>query len=364
MPTETQRRRPPKARRSAPAGQPGSAMSPPLLLPVNTLLDGAATGPGLAPLIEQDTALSPAQVARFRQQGFLVVPQACDRSEQREIRRQLLDLFERRVGRAEGKQFDMLGLDRNRHGSLQPQIINPGLFAPALLHSRYFQRVERMARQLLGRDCAFSFDHSILKRAGSAAATPWHQDEAHHPDPHFHHEQISFWLPLQDVSIHNGCMSYVPGSHLGALLPHRSLGDDPRVHAIECSSEYFDLRRARPQPVSAGTCVMHAGRTLHTALPNHSDADRLVYVLAFRGPLTPRPEPECFPWLEAKRTASTERNRRWRLRGGALVLIARRLRRLLKLDLRRMQAKLAELRHRLHLRLRGLARRGARPPGL
>ena len=94
------------------------------------------------------------------------------------------------------------------------------------------------------------------------------------------------------VTLHNGCMSYVPGSNLGALLPHRSFGDDPRVHAIECPGEHFDQALAQPQPVAAGTCILHAGRTLHSALPNRSDGGRLAYVLAFRGPLLPRREPQ------------------------------------------------------------------------
>lgn len=314
----------------------------------------SALAPALARSIALEPALTAAQVELFRQQGFLVVPEACERAEQLEIRSQLLALFESRVGREEGNQFDMLGLDRGQQPPVQPQIVKPGLYAPALLQTRYFRRVEAMAQQLLGRQTAFSFDHSILKPAGSATATPWHQDEAHHPDPNFHHEQISFWMPLQDVTLHNGCMSYVPGSNLGALLPHRSFGDDPRVHAIECPGEHFDQALAQPQPVAAGTCILHAGRTLHSALPNRSDGGRLAYVLAFRGPLLPRREPLLFPWLAGKRTASLERSRYWRRHGGYLVLLVRRLRQALLSDPRRLPQQLRKLLHLARASLRRL----------
>jgi len=325
-----------------------------LLLPSGPALERPA--PASERSVELEPSLTAAQVEQFRLQGFLVIPELCERTEQHEIRRLLLALFERRAGREEGQQFDMLSLDRDSQAPVQPQIVKPGLYAPALLQTRYFRRIETLARQLLGRETAFSFDHSILKPAGSAAATPWHQDEAHHPDPNFHHEQISFWMPLQDVSLDNGCMSYVPGSNLGALLPHHSLGNDPRVHAIECSTDHFDESLAQPQPVAAGACILHAGRTLHSARPNRSDADRLVYVLAFRGPLLPRREPLLFPWLAAKQTASLERSRRWRRHGGYLVLTVRRLRQVLLSDLRRLPQQFRKLLHLARAGLRWLAK--------
>lgn len=294
---------------------------------------------------EAAAPLGESQCESFRQRGFLVLPALCEADEQQDIRELLLRLFDAQTGREEGNHLDMLGLDLGQQPALQPQLVKPGLYAPALLQTRYFRRVEALARQLLGPGAEFSFDHSILKPAGSAAATPWHQDEAHHLDPHFHHEQISFWMPLQDVTLDNGCMRYVPGSNRGALLPHRSFGDDPRIHAIECLARYFDETAAEPQPVSAGSCILHSGRTLHSALPNHSGAGRLAYVLAFRGPLLPRPEALLFPWQAAKQTASLERSRRWRRQGGYRVLLRRRLNNLLHSDLRSLPIRLRKLVH-------------------
>ncbi|MDP9141214.1 MAG: phytanoyl-CoA dioxygenase family protein, partial [Pseudomonadota bacterium] len=230
--------------------------------------------------------------------------------------------------REEGNQFDMLGADAPQGEAIQPQIIKPSLYAPALLNTAYFHRVRSVARQLLGADAQFSFDHSIVKPVGKCAATPWHQDEAHQDDPTFHYEQISFWMPLQDVSEDNGCMRYIPGSSRGPLLPHRSLHDDPRIHAIECETSHFDESAALAQPVPAGWCILHAGRTLHSALPNRSQADRMVYVLAFRGPPVLRVKPGQLSWLQSKQTASDGRQLQWRKHVGFGVLLIRRLRQL------------------------------------
>ena len=287
--------------------------------------------------------LTAAEVERFRDDGFLVVPELCDRAELGRLRSILRTLFEQQAGRDEGNRLDMLSLDRKDSDAIQPQIVKPSLYAPALLRTPLFGRVQSLARQLLGADATFSFDHSILKPAGKVAATPWHQDEAHGHDPHFHHEQISFWVPLQDVSEDNGCMRYVPGSQRGPLLPHGSPGDDPRIHALECTPGSFDESAALARPVPAGWCILHAGRTLHAALPNRSDADRLAYVLVFRAPPVPRSEPAHFDWLEAKRTASLARGLRWRNHGGFAVLLLRWLRRNLGSDWRALRLRLIKL---------------------
>lgn len=301
---------------------------------------------------EKPIALSAAEVQRFSDEGYLVAPLVCEQTELQTIRSILLGLFKQQAGRDEGNQFDMLSLDGSGREAIQPQIVKPNLYAPALLRTAHFRRVQAMALQLLGPGAEFSFDHSILKPAGKNAATPWHQDEAHNNDPHFRYEQISFWMPLQDVSEENGCMRYVPGSNHGPVLPHRSLNDDPRIHAIECPVEYFNESAARAQPAPAGGCILHGGRTLHSALPNRSAADRLVYVLAFRGPPVPRRDPVRFTWIESKRTASLERNLRWRRHGGFWVLLLRRLRQVLQSDFRTLPDKLQKLMHLCRASLR------------
>ena len=297
-------------------------------------------------------ALTADEVGIFREDGFLVLPRACDESEVRDIRALLMNLFALRAGREEGNQFDMLSLDKDGE-SIQPQIVKPSLYAPALLRTAHFRRMRDVARQLLGHDAELCFDHSILKLAGKRAATPWHQDEAYNLDSNFDYDQISFWMPLQDVSEENGCMRYVPGSNRGPLLPHRSLNDDPRIQAIECPVDSFDESAARAYPVPAGWCILHDGRTLHSALPNGSNTDRLVYVLAFRGALRPRREPQRLTWLQSRRTASDERSQRWRRQGGVLVVLWRRVRKVLKSDLRTLPFKLRRLLHTLRMNRMG-----------
>lgn len=294
--------------------------------------------------------LADATVQQFRNDGYLVVPSLCSASEQLVIRRALTELFQQQAGRREGNHLDMLGPDCGDQVPRQPQLLKPSLYAPQLLRTDYYSRVRAIARQLLGEDAAFSFDHSILKPAGLGAETPWHQDEAYRADPATRREQISFWMPLQDVGEDNGCMRYVPGSHLGDVLPHRSPDSDPRVHALECLPEYIDESAARTQPVPAGWCILHGGRTLHAALPNRAATDRIAYVISFHGPPIATEETRPFPWLADKATQAADRNKHWRRGAGALVMSGRWLRRAIGADIRSLPHRIRTAFHRLRAR--------------
>jgi hypothetical protein len=267
------------------------------------------------------------------------------------IRTTLLGLFERKAGRNEGTQFDMLGLDNDSTAPRQPQIIKPSVFAPALLKTAYFGRLLAAARQLLGADAQFSFDHSILKPAGSCAATPWHQDEVHHDHRYLRYRQVSFWMPLQDTPVEKGCMRYIPRSDRGPLLPHHWLNDDPRIHAIECSTDHFDESSAVAQPVAAGSCILHDGRTLHSALPNVSTEDRLAYIVAFTAPTELSRDAKLL--TSAPNGTAKRRRHAWLLRGGFLVYGLRRLRRGLRSNPHSLWLKVRMLARVLRLRARG-----------
>jgi hypothetical protein len=262
----------------------------------------------------------------FAAHGYLTLPALCDPDEVLALRALLMPLFRKRVGYDEGLQFDMLGLDLDAAAMKQPQIIAPSTWVPALLTTRYFQKVAAIARQLLGPEAHFSFDHAILKPARGAAETPWHQDEAHRASGLLRYRQISFWMPLQDTAIANGCMRYIPGSHLGPLLPHRHIGGDQRVHAIECPEREFDLSAATEVPATAGSCILHDGRTVHGAKANVSTVDRLAYVIAWTGAPMPGDVRSTNRAASTPAAANVLRRQRWLRHGGFLIVAMRRLR--------------------------------------
>lgn len=74
----------------------------------------------------------------------------------------------------------------------------------------------------------------LFQPAGSLVPTEWHQDESYWldlPDK----RAISFWVALQDVNAENGCMWFVPGSHLKELRPHRKIKPGHHSNMCDCS---------------------------------------------------------------------------------------------------------------------------------
>ena len=134
--------------------------------------------------------------------------------------------------------------------------------------------------------------------------TPWHQDEAYW-DPTLDYESLSIWIPLQEATIANGCMQFVPGSHQQQVLTHHSINDDPRIHGLEVDA--VDVSTAVACPIPAGGATIHHNRTLHYAGPNDSDVPRRAYILIFGRKPTQRIKARDFYWKRQKQTARQQR---------------------------------------------------------
>jgi hypothetical protein len=257
------------------------------------------------------TAFAPADpltdddVATFWRDGYLVVPHLATGEEVRRMRGIYDDLFARRAGREEGMQFDLAGADGEDTPAALPQILLPSTYAPELLGTDVRVRALALARQLLGPDAVDTGDHAINKPPRSTAATPWHQDEAYW-DPGKHYRSLSVWVPLQEATLDNGCMQFLPGSHQHEVMPHQPIGGDVRVHGLEFA-ESVDTSAAVACPLPAGGATVHFCRTFHFTGANGTDEPRRAYVMSFGVPPEARAEPRSFPWLEHRRTARAVR---------------------------------------------------------
>jgi len=248
--------------------------------------------------------ITPEQVHFFNDNGYLVVSGIVDAEELAWMRAAYDRIFDAKAGREHGDQFDLAGTDEDDVEARLPQILSPSKYAPELLEGKFRERVLAVAHALLGNDAELGGDHAILKPAKTGAETPWHQDEAYW-DPSFDYRSFSAWIPLQHVTVENGCMWFIPGSHKLEVAPHHSIGHDPRVHGLE--AEGIDTSRAVACPIAAGYATFHLSRTLHYTGPNLSNGPRRAYILGAGIKATPRTDGRSFPWNDAKQTARDAR---------------------------------------------------------
>ena len=256
-------------------------------------------------MIEPTVALSNEQVAFFQSNGFLCIEALTTQEEVARLCNVYDDIFNRRAGRESGDQFDLAGTDEEGKEAALPQILNPGKYAPILREGLLFANACAVAKQLLGPEAAFGGDHAIFKPAERGAPTPWHQDEAYW-DPGQEYHSMSIWIPLQEATIENGCMNFLPGSHNWEVKPHHSIGHDPRVHGLEID-ELPDARDAVACPLPPGGATVHLSRTLHYTGANTTTIPRRAYILGFYTPPKKREVERDFYWNRIKQTAREER---------------------------------------------------------
>jgi ectoine hydroxylase-related dioxygenase (phytanoyl-CoA dioxygenase family) len=134
----------------------------------------------------------------------------------------------------------------------------------------------------------------FFKPAGGGKPVPWHQDEAHQ-DPAFDHHSLNVWVPFDASNEENGCLWYIPGSHLGGIRVHRHPGNG----APEVALMTDDVRtcEAVPVPLAAGGASFHHCRTLHSSGSNTTDGHRRALVVVCRAPPQIREIPAERPWL-------------------------------------------------------------------
>jgi hypothetical protein len=229
-------------------------------------------------------ALSAEDIDRFHRQGFLAIERFTTPEDLARIQT-ILDELYARLRQLPPQHTVDLG-DEGRHdGTPQIPEINWTLrLAPRLRATLAFARCGALAEQLLGcRALHTGYDHAILKPPHNERATPWHQDQAY-TDDRGPLSGLHFWIPMQEVTVEMGCMHFIPGSHLGEVLPHRRRGGRTSAHVMEAES--VDTSAAVACPLPAGGATVHLPRTLHYTGPNLTDQPRLAWSLEFGPPRT------------------------------------------------------------------------------
>ncbi|MBC8029855.1 MAG: phytanoyl-CoA dioxygenase family protein [Pyrinomonadaceae bacterium] len=135
-----------------------------------------------------------------------------------------------------------------------------------------------LASQLLGGPVRFWHDQIFYKPARHGGVVAWHQDYSYwtRTIPMAH---LSCWIGLDDSTIANGCLHYVPGSHQWDLLPVTGLVDD--MTAIQ--EVLTDEQKVQFRPVAIelkkGEAAFHHPLMVHGSFANKTDRPRRATVI-------------------------------------------------------------------------------------
>jgi ectoine hydroxylase-related dioxygenase (phytanoyl-CoA dioxygenase family) len=249
------------------------------------------------------------QIDFFRREGYLAIDSLTTPEDVAFLRESYDRIFEQRAGRDEGNQFDLAGTDEEGKAANLPQILNPAKYAPEMNQSLLLANATQLVRDLFGPEAKCSFAHAIFKPPHTGAETPWHQDAAYWNEWKDYPDTVSIWVPLQEATLHNGCMQFVPRSHSAMeIWRHQSINNDPRIHGLELhESEMHRIDGAVPCPLPPGGCTVHGGYMLHYTGPNRSDVPRRALIVGGGLPAIERTTPRQNPWQKIKQTAREQR---------------------------------------------------------
>jgi non-haem Fe2+, alpha-ketoglutarate-dependent halogenase len=203
------------------------------------------------------------QIEAFNREGYLAGIRIFDPEEIAEIRRYFDDLLAKTL--AAGGDSYSIATAHLRHGRVYDMLTN--------------SRLVSIIKDLLGENVVGWGSHFFCKMPGDGKRVSWHQDSSYWPlTPSM---AVTAWLAIDDASVENACMRYIPRSHhLGHLTYTLSENDESNVlnqtvTGVESLGEPFNVE------LKAGEISIHSDLLLHGSEANESNKRRCGLTLRY-----------------------------------------------------------------------------------
>lgn len=135
------------------------------------------------------------------------------------------------------------------------------------------------ASQLVKGAVRFWHDQLFCKPANHGGVVAWHQDYSYwtRTTPMCH---LTCWIALDDSTVDNGCLQYVPKSHRWDLLPITGLaGDMDAIQDVLNEEQWEQFQNPVAIELKAGECSFHHPLMVHGSRENRTPNPRRALVL-------------------------------------------------------------------------------------
>ncbi len=218
--------------------------------------------------------LTDQQIAYYRDNGFLVIENFLDAEELERWRQTTEEAVEQRLASRKPvvDDWDLTnqGDPDNFYAQVFKQCIKLANTHAGMRELMFDPRLGEMAGTLAGVDGIRIWHDQALFKPPFGNPTAWHLD-----NPYWSfdsREAISIWVALDDATLANGCMWYIPGSHKTATWENVGIG----MNMGELFKVYPQWREIEPVacPCPAGSAVFHSGMVAHGAGANMTNKPR------------------------------------------------------------------------------------------
>ena len=208
-------------------------------------------------------------IAFYRQHGFVKVPQGLSpeviEPYRAEIARLVSAASAHRPPLSQRSTYDKAFLQMTnlwRRSELVRQLV-------------FGRRLARMAAELMGvRGVRLYHDQALFKEPGGGF-TPWHADQFYWPVSN--DNVITAWIPLVDVSLEMGPLTFSAGSQRLNYGRDLAISDDSE-QTLQQKLANFPLEQSA---FALGDVSFHSGWTFHRAGPNQTGRMREVFTIIY-----------------------------------------------------------------------------------
>lgn len=212
---------------------------------------------------EHPRILTREQISAFNRDGYLAGIRIFDDDEISSIRQYFDELLAKTI--AAGGDSYSISTAPLRYGRVYDILTDP--------------RIVGRIKDLLGEDVIAWGSHFFCKMPGDGKRVSWHQDSSYWPlTPSM---AVTAWLAIDDATVENACMRYIPGSHhLGHLTYTLSENDESNVlnQSVVGAENLGDPVNVE---LKAGEMSIHSDLLLHGSEANQSTKRRCGLTLRY-----------------------------------------------------------------------------------
>lgn len=219
--------------------------------------------------------LSEEQIEKYHSDGYLAIEGVLSNDELSELRRVTDEFLEKSRALTQSDTIYDLGPDHTAKTPRLRRISYPTKQHPiydAMIHHKgILDRVE----QLIGPGIGQNGDKLNFKLPEEGSPVQWHQDWAFYP--HTNDDLLAVGIAIDDMTLENGCLMVIPGSHKGRVYDHLQNG-----YFIGAVTEPdFTAEGAVPIQIKAGGISIHHVRLLHGSAANTSNTSRRLLLFQY-----------------------------------------------------------------------------------
>jgi ectoine hydroxylase-related dioxygenase (phytanoyl-CoA dioxygenase family) len=224
------------------------------------------------PLLDDFKVLSKENISEFQAKGHTLVEKVLSIDEIGAYRPVIVAAVEKY--NTEKRKLE----ERDTYGKAFLQIMNLWRNDEEVKRFVLAKRMAKIAADLMQvENVRLYHDQALFKEAGGGP-TPWHQDQYYWPIDT--HNTITMWMPLVDIELDMGMLTFASGSYKNGSVFNFEISDESEGAFDHYVKDHrFPISRAKT--MNAGDATWHRGFTIHQANGNNTNTLREVMTVIY-----------------------------------------------------------------------------------